>query len=1122
MPGQRYTVDARGYAGAADDAARPYADKLGVRRLDDVRADSGGYLDGARYRSEADGQEAYKDRQHLVSYLHSRLQSGKKQDTAATIGQVAGLSGSLAAGRLTADAAIQDAAAALSSAQPGDPTPSAMKPAKPAGAYQLSDNTDTMAGAPAVTTAKGRAGAIEELAQARTDFARADEAMRAGEPVSAAVLDGLAWRHAFHALVHLGVTYTGDRDADGLTDLMELRIGASPLRVDTDGDGLTDKFEVETLIGWTYPAQADSDGDGVGDAAEDTDGDGSSNLAEQKRGTSPTEPDADRDASNDGAEAEAGTDPAKADTDGDTLLDGAEPRLGFDPTKADTDGDGILDAADTVAVPADGPDGVKVTLHGTGDLVSSLSITKVDARFADATMPGLVGDAYDFNLSDDARQRMAQADLTLPYDPARLGTADPADLRVFYHDPQAGMWYPATEEQSVDIATHTVRATVGHFSTYAVFDIVNWQQTWSASTNPCRSRFDGPAADVVLLDLSLILDSSGSMSSNDPAGLRRSSAKNFVDALLPEDRAAVVDFDDYAKVLQPLTTDKTAVKTAIDRVDDSGGTNIGAGVRAGTDLLINNGDPKRARIAILLTDGEGYYDSSLTARAKAHAISIYTIGLGRYVDTNLLTSIATNTGGKYYNVATAADLPQVFRRISEETGGGDPSTTTDTDGDGLFDCIELRGFRGDGGRTYVTDPTQADTDGDGLTDGDEAGEPIDFNELYTRNPTAWAKKLADGAPITYRLYSDPTTDDTDHDRLNDADELDLELSPWVKDSDGDQLIDGYEVLEANTDPENKNTDGDHWDDTYEVDHEDDEDLSPLFFDERVSKWTYARDVAAGFFLGDANRIDSIAWLIGSVCSGALSFIPVAGWVLGGIADLRDAIASAVRGDWVGAGFSAAGLIPYGGDAVAIPGKVGKFVERNLDKADEALAAVSKIDGIPRDALIKAAKQVLKQDWDDLVKHGFSEDTLLFMMDHKQDLKHFANVVRKSTKFGGSPAGVMDTGKDGERFLAGHFNATNRGVDMEVYRSTKAFTGKRGGRRWDVFKNNVAHESKVGMLHYEKRFELQIQKDLWLKRTYNVDLHWHFFVSGVSGTAGPDAKMLDLLLKNNIPFTIHVG
>lgn len=99
---------------------------------------------------------------------------------------------------------------------------------------------------------------------------------------------------------------------------------------------------------------------------------------------------------------------------------------------------------------------------------------------------------------------------------------------------------------------------------------------------------------MVFLDLAFVLDSSGSMSWNDPHGLRKQAAKNFVDALLPEDRAAVVDFDWTARILQGLTSDKMAVKRAIDRIDDAGATNIADGIRLGNQILINNRAPERA------------------------------------------------------------------------------------------------------------------------------------------------------------------------------------------------------------------------------------------------------------------------------------------------------------------------------------------------------------------------------------------------------------------------------------------------------------------------------------------------------------------------------------------------
>jgi hypothetical protein len=52
----------------------------------------------------------------------------------------------------------------------------------------------------------------------------------------------------------------------------------------------------------------------------------------------------------------------------------------------------------------------------------------------------------------------------------------------------------------------------------------------------------------------------------------------------------------------------------------------------------------------------------------------------------------------------------------------------------------------------------------------------------------------------------------------------------------------------------------------------------------------------------------MAWLAGNLCSGALSFIPVVGWIVGGLADIRDTIAAIIHSDWVGAGLSILGVV----------------------------------------------------------------------------------------------------------------------------------------------------------------------------------------------------------------------
>ena len=50
---------------------------------------------------------------------------------------------------------------------------------------------------------------------------------------------------------------------------------------------------------------------------------------------------------------------------------------------------------------------------------------------------------------------------------------------------------------------------------------------------------------------------------------------------------------------------------------------------------------------------------------------------------------------------------------------GDDFDTTDQDGDGLYDILEVKGIRLTNGRIVYTDPNDDDSDDDGLKDGEE-------------------------------------------------------------------------------------------------------------------------------------------------------------------------------------------------------------------------------------------------------------------------------------------------------------------------------------------------------------------------------------------------------------------
>lgn len=174
-------------------------------------------------------------------------------------------------------------------------------------------------------------------------------------------------------------------------------------------------------------------------------------------------------------------------------------------------------------------------------------------------------------------------------------------------------------------------------------------------------------------DVVIALDSSGSMRrrfffGNDPWGRRRKAARRLIDRLSVSDRVAIVDFDDDAEVLLPLTSLSNAdvrerARQAVGAVDDNGGTSLDAGLAASLSVLASARGDGRDKHVIFLTDGRGLYTANAFPPESKQGIAIHTIGLGQGVDAGLLATIAETTGGSYYPVADASDLIAVFDRI---------------------------------------------------------------------------------------------------------------------------------------------------------------------------------------------------------------------------------------------------------------------------------------------------------------------------------------------------------------------------------------------------------------------------------------------------------------------------
>ncbi|HAG08943.1 MAG TPA: hypothetical protein DCK87_05190 [Desulfotomaculum sp.] len=196
-----------------------------------------------------------------------------------------------------------------------------------------------------------------------------------------------------------------------------------------------------------------------------------------------------------------------------------------------------------------------------------------------------------------------------------------------------------------------------------------------AYTSPVH--LDPPGVKRPVVDVALVIDCSGSMQYNDPDGLRKVAAKQFIDLVQPGDKIAVIGFNDSAYVfgaLQEVNTpeDRETLKQAVDETFDWGGTDIGDGLLTGKDELEIDVLPEVRKAIILLTDGEQtadpYENEHLLCQEKG--IKVYTIGLGEEADTVLLQRIAQETGGRYLSASDATALTSIYNELSVAIAGG--------------------------------------------------------------------------------------------------------------------------------------------------------------------------------------------------------------------------------------------------------------------------------------------------------------------------------------------------------------------------------------------------------------------------------------------------------------------
>ena len=209
-----------------------------------------------------------------------------------------------------------------------------------------------------------------------------------------------------------------------------------------------------------------------------------------------------------------------------------------------------------------------------------------------------------------------------------------------------------------------------------------------------RSSTQVEKVDTEGIDIVMAMDVSTSMLARDFTPDRLEASKDIAIEFIsqrPSDRMGIVVFAGESYTQCPLTTDRATLINLMkdiqtDLIED--GTAIGNGLATAVSRM-KDSDAK-SRVVILLTDGvnnRGEITPQTAAEiARTYGVRVYTIGVGANgmapypvmtpwgmevrdmkveIDEDLLRSIASQTGGKYFRATDNAKLMEIYAEINK-------------------------------------------------------------------------------------------------------------------------------------------------------------------------------------------------------------------------------------------------------------------------------------------------------------------------------------------------------------------------------------------------------------------------------------------------------------------------
>ena len=174
------------------------------------------------------------------------------------------------------------------------------------------------------------------------------------------------------------------------------------------------------------------------------------------------------------------------------------------------------------------------------------------------------------------------------------------------------------------------------------------------------------------VDMVIVLDRSGSMKGRKIEDARRA-VLALLSSLSAQDRFALITYSDGVHIPSGLSnvTDSNRIRmaSAVNAIRVGGGTNLGAGLQAGIDILLSSSRHQNAAKIILISDGlanKGLTDvralSDIAAVAVEREFAVSTVGVGIDFNEHLMTAIADRGTGSYYYLENPAAFADVFQK----------------------------------------------------------------------------------------------------------------------------------------------------------------------------------------------------------------------------------------------------------------------------------------------------------------------------------------------------------------------------------------------------------------------------------------------------------------------------